>query len=83
MTALVPIAAETFKVMNVAFELISAGTLVMSRVTELQEKRAAEGRQMTQADLDQLMAEGDVQAKLERAQLAAALLAQARSGPAS
>ena len=77
------VATDVFKGFNLAFELISAGTLVMGRLTELQQKRAAEGREITQADVDQLMAEGDVKAKLERAQLAAARLAQAQSGPAT
>jgi multidrug resistance efflux pump len=73
-------AVAVFKGVNLAFEMISAGTLILNRITELQQKRAAEGREITNADLDQLMAEGDVKAAAERVQLAAAKLAQSQSG---
>ena len=76
----VAIAAVVFKGVNLAFEMISAGTLILNRLNELQQKRAAEGREITDADLDQLMAAGDVKAAVERAQLAAAKLTQASSG---
>ena len=68
-----------FQGVNLALELFSAGQLLLTKLSGLQAKRAAEGREVTQADVDALMAEGDVKAAAERAQLAAAKIAQTSS----
>lgn len=65
-----------FKGINLAIELFSAGSLVMTQLSELQQRRAAEGTEVTEADVNSLMARGDVQAALERARLAVAKAAQ-------
>jgi hypothetical protein len=68
-----------FKLVNGAIELISAGQLVLSKLSERQAKREAEGKPITREDIAALMAEGDVQAAVERAQLVAAKMAQQNS----
>jgi len=72
-------AAVVFQGLNLAIELINAGSLVATRLSELQAKRAAEGKEVTDADVDTLMAEGDVKEALQVAKLAAAKLAQETS----
>jgi hypothetical protein len=61
---------------NLALELLSASQLVLAKLAELQAKRDAEGKPVTDEDVRNLMAEGDVKAALERAQLAAAKASQ-------
>jgi len=64
---------------NLALETIQAGQLLFSKLVERQQKREAEGKQITEADVDALIAEGDVKEAMQRAQLAAAKVAQASS----
>jgi len=78
----VVVAVEVFNGLNMAAEMISAGSLIFNRLSELQAKREAEGRAVTKEDVSALMAEGDVKAALERAKLAAAKAAQDKSAEA-
>jgi hypothetical protein len=71
--------ATGFQVVNAALELITAGALVMSRLNALQQARDAAGAPLQPADLMRLMDSGDVQAALERAKIAQAVLAQSGS----
>ena len=68
----VPVAVKVFQGINLAFELISAGQLVLGKIYELQQKRLADGKELTSEDVDALMTAGDVQTAIERAQLVAA-----------
>ena len=70
---------EPFSAANLALEALSASLLVMTRLTELQQKRAAEGRKVSPDDVAALMREGDLKAATERGQLAFAKLAQEQS----
>ena len=72
-------AAVVFQGLNLAIELINAGSLVATRLSELQAKRAAEGKEVTDSDVNALMVEGDVKEALQVAKLAAAKLAQETS----
>lgn len=76
-------AAKLFRGLNLAFELYSAGHLIAGKLIERQQRRESEGREITDADVDALMNEGDVKDKVEKAQLALAKLAQMQSGPAA
>jgi hypothetical protein len=73
------VGAKLFQGLNLAIELINASSLVMTKLSELQAKRAAEGTQVTDADVDTLMSEGDVKEAIQVAKLAAAKLAQETS----
>ena len=68
-----------FTGINLALEGASALLLIATRLSELQQKRAAEGKEITDADVTSLMNSGDVRAAQEKLQLAAAKLAQERS----
>lgn len=70
---------KLFKFINIAIEGASAWNSIQSSLYALQQKRLAEGRSITEADLDSLMAEGDVKAAAESATLLAALLAKKAS----
>lgn len=72
-------AIAIFEGLNLALELMSASQLVLSRLSELQAKREAEGKEVTSDDVRALMADGDVKAAIERAQLVAAKASQASS----
>ena len=72
-------AVAVFQGLNLAIELINAGSLVATRLAELQAKRAAEGKEVTDSDVNALMVEGDVKEALQVAMLAAAKLAQETS----
>jgi hypothetical protein len=72
-------AVAVFQGLNLAIELINAGSLVATRLAELQAKRAAEGKEVTDSDVNALMVEGDVKEALQVAKLAAAKLAQETS----
>lgn len=69
-------AVAIFKGVNVAFELISAGQLILGKLYALQQQRQADGKEVTQEDVAELMKQGDIQAALEGAQIAAAKAAQ-------
>ena len=69
-------AVAAFKVINLALELLAASQVVLSRLYELQQRRIAEGREITEAEVDALLAEGDIQAAAEHARLVVAKLAQ-------
>jgi hypothetical protein len=66
----------TFKAINLIFEGISAWQDIADTLYQRQQKRLAEGRSMTQADLDEIMNQGDVTAALEATKLAAARVAK-------
>ena len=72
-------AVAIFQGINLALEGASAALLIATRLSEFQAKRAAEGREVTDADVTTLMNQGDVKAAQERLQLAAAKLAQEQS----
>jgi hypothetical protein len=61
---------------NLVAELTLAASTIASRIAERQNQRDAEGRSITDQDVEELMSQGDVQAALERAELAKARLAQ-------
>lgn len=69
-------AVAIFKGVNVAFELISAGQLILGKLYARQQEREADGKPLTEEDVAALMKEGDVQAALESARIAAAKAAQ-------
>lgn len=75
----IPAAVKAFQIINLGFELMSAGQLIASRVVALQQKRLAEGVALTTEELDALMDAGDAQAVAEKAKLLAAQLAQGAS----
>jgi len=75
-------AVKLFEGLNLAIELITAGSTVMNKLVELQTKRAAEGREVTNEDVAGLMTQGDVNDAIERARLAVAKAAQDASGTA-
>jgi len=72
-------AIAIFQGINVGLELITAGQIVLARLSELQAKRDAEGKAVTREEVTQLMSDGDVKAALERAQLVAAKASQEAS----
>lgn len=72
-------ATKIFQFINVAIEGASAWNSIQSSLYALQQKRLAEGRSITEADLDNLMAEGDIKAAAESATLLAARLAKIAS----
>lgn len=74
-----PAAIAIIRGLNLALALSEAATAVMSKVGELQAQREAEGRQITDADLESLMAQGDIQAALDKVRIAQALAAKAAS----
>lgn len=75
-----PVAAgKLFQFINIAIEGASAWNSIQSSLYAVQQKRLAEGRQITEADVDSLMAEGDVKAAAESATLLAARLAKQAS----
>ncbi len=45
--------------LQIGLELVSAGQLILARLAERQNERAAEGRELTDEDLRELMDEGD------------------------
>jgi len=73
-------AAAGFAIANLALEGINIWTLVATRLTEKQQQRAAEGCEITKADIDSLMNAGDVKAALEREELLKAEIARVASG---
>lgn len=79
MSAVIPAAVKAFQVINLGFELMSAGQLIASRMVALQQKRLAEGKELASEEVDALMDAGDAQAVVERAKLLAAQLAQKAS----
>lgn len=64
-----------FGVINTGLEAISATLFIMTRISERQQQRLAEGKSLTEQDLQALMNEGDVKAAAEKIKLAAAKLA--------
>jgi hypothetical protein len=64
--------SAVIKATNVAFEMITAGQLILARINQAQEKRKAAGAELTVADLSALMDDGDVKAALLRADIAKA-----------
>jgi hypothetical protein len=77
------IAREAFQALNLATELMVAGSSIVASINAAHAKRDAEGSELTREDLQQLMADGDVKAALERAALVQAQLAQLGSAQAS
>lgn len=75
----VPAAVKAFQIINLGFELMSAGQQIASRMVALQQKRLAEGAALTSEEVDTLMDTGDAQALIEKAKLLAAQLAQRAS----
>lgn len=72
-------AAAVFKGINLVFEGIAAWQEIANKLYARQQKRLAEGREITQADVDEIMNQGDVAAALEATKLAAARVAQLES----
>lgn len=72
-------AIAVFQGINLVFEGIAAWQEIASKLYERQQKRLAEGREITQADVDEIMNQGDVAAALEATKLAAARIAQLAS----
>lgn len=79
MTNALAVAGAAVRAANLAFELIGTGNLILTRIYEKQQERAAAGEPLTDADLAELMDQGDVQAALQKAQLTQALLAKEAS----
>lgn len=73
-------AASAFTVINAGLEAISATMLILNRISQRQQERAAEGKALTKEDLAALMNEGDVKAAAERVTLSGLKITQAQSG---
>lgn len=73
------LAGTIIKTANLAFELINTGNMILTRIYQRQQERIAEGKELTAEDLNALMDEGDVQAALQKAQIAQAVLAKQNS----
>jgi len=67
---------DVFKVISGGLELIIAGQTILGQIYALQQKRKAEGKELTVADLGALMDAGDIAAANEKAILASAIIKQ-------
>lgn len=72
-------AVKAFQLINLAIEGNAAWNSIQRSLYAIQQKRLAEGRSITEADVDALMAEGDIKAAAEQTTLLAAKLAKAAS----
>lgn len=68
--------------LQIGLELVSAGQLILARLAERQRDRAAEGRELTDEDLRELMDEGDRLRDAARSRIEGAL-APDQSAPAA
>lgn len=75
----VAVATSIIQIANLAFELIGTGNLILNRLYQRQQERLAEGKELTDEDVIELMGQGDVKAAVEKAHLAQALLAKQTS----
>lgn len=64
---------------NLAMELILSGASLMAKLDARQKERDAEGRELTQAEILELMNRHDTQEALTRAKLATAELSRLQS----
>jgi hypothetical protein len=68
---------QVFAATNTAFELIFAGTAILSRISAAQEARKASGTELTAEDIKSLMDSGDIKAALLKGSIA---IAKAKAG---